>query len=585
LKKGIYMKLPHNISKKPAHKNQGDPILMDQLITKLLKDGAVKKVQENRAHYVSPIIAIRQEDSTRLVLNTVYLNNITPPSFRLPSRDAPRHWIQKNDKLGKIDYKSAYHQLSLHRKIKKFFVFHHNGAYYQYEVLPQGWNMSPYIWTRYANRLQHFIAEQKIRSCIYMDDALIADSPDTFDDTIQRVLHTWRTLGVFFSTKKCVISGSSSLDFLGYNFSTENMSIRLTKTKKTKILTNLRRLANKHKNKKITRLDLLRSTGLLLAFIEAIPNVKIHLRTLINYQAKQAQDQLPLTAPLSTPLEWDGVLDDLRQKIKNQSQTALAPHKQVQLTTDSSGHAWGAILQTKRKRKGLTTQGFWNDSESRGHINWKETLTLKKAIQRFNLQKTHIIWHTDNMTSKAMVMKFGTSKSIPLNDVAMEIQQLLQNRSLTISAFYVKSKDNLADLPSRTNLMNHWKTSPQMWTTIQNTTHITPSLDLFPSPNQAEFLPPPFKHHNSLDIPWTFPNTVYIFPPPALLPAVISKVSRDQTKGVLISPTWPTKTWWSVLNKENWINHGPLLPKREPVLDSEDRPILLTHTLTIWSKT
>jgi hypothetical protein len=188
-----------------------------------------------------------------------------------------------------------------------------------------------------------------------MDDALIAASPDTFDDTIQRVLDTWRTLGVFFSTKKCVISGSSSLDFLGYNFSTENMSIRLTRAKKTKILANLRRLANKHRNQKITRLDLLRSTGLLLAFIEAIPSVKIHLRTLINFQATQAQEALPLTVPLNTPLEWEAMLDDLRQKIKSQSQTALAPNKQVQLTTDSSSYTWGTILQTKHKKKGLTT--------------------------------------------------------------------------------------------------------------------------------------------------------------------------------------------------------------------------------------
>jgi hypothetical protein len=579
------MKLPHNISKRPAHKNQGDSTLMDQLVTKLVNDGAVTKVRQSRAHYVSPIIAIKQDNSTRLVLNTVYLNHITPPSFRLPSRDSPRHWIQQNDTLGKVDFKSAYHQLSLHRKIKKFFVFYHNGAYYQYEVLPQGWNMSPYIWTRYANRLQHFIAEQQIRSCLYMDDALIAASPDTFKDTIQQVLLTWRTLGVHFSPKKCDISGSSSLDFLGYNFSTANMSIRLTSVKKTKILTNLRRLANKHKNQKITRLDLLRSTGLLLAFIEAIPNVKIHLRTLINFQAHKAQTHTPLTVPLTTPQDWETMLDDLRQKVKRQSQTALAPNKQVQLTTDSSGYAWGAILQTKYKKKGLTTQGFWNEYEIQEHINWKETLTLLKAIQRFNLQKTHIVWHTDNMTSKAMITKFGTSKSIPLNDIAMTIQQLLQDRSLTISVFYVKSKNNMADLPSRVNLMNNWQTSPQMWNTILTTTRLKPDLDLFPSPNQAAFLPPPANHHNVLNTPWTSPKPVYLFPPPALLPAVISKTSRDHTNGVLITPTWPSKTWWSVLNKENWTNHGTLRPKQEPVLDPENRPILLTHTLTIWSRT
>jgi hypothetical protein len=34
-----------------------------------------------------------------------------------------------------------------------------------------------------------------------MAEALIADSPNTFDDTIQQVLQTWWSLGVFFSTK------------------------------------------------------------------------------------------------------------------------------------------------------------------------------------------------------------------------------------------------------------------------------------------------------------------------------------------------------------------------------------------------
>jgi hypothetical protein len=77
------------------------------------------------------------------------------------------------------------------------------------------------------------------------------------------------------------------------------------------------------------------------------------------------------------------------------------------------------------------------------------------------------------MTSKAMVIEFGKSKSLPLNNIAMAIQQLLQDRSLTLSAFYIKSKDNIADLPSCANLMNHWKTSPQMWTSIQNKTSQT----------------------------------------------------------------------------------------------------------------
>jgi hypothetical protein len=154
----------------------------------------------------------------------------------------------------------------------------------------------------------------------------------------------------------------------------------------------------------------------------------------------------------------------------------------------------------------------------------ERNVNILKAIQRFDLRKTHIVWHTDNMTSKAVVTKFGTSKSSPLNNISMDIHQLLQDRGLTISAFYVKSKDNLADLPSRVNLRNHWKTSPQMWNTILNRTQLTPRLDLFPSPHQATYLPPTISQHNALTIPWTSSHPVYLFPPPALLPAVISKL-------------------------------------------------------------
>jgi hypothetical protein len=164
---------------------------MERLVNKLIADKAVVEVPQSSHHHVSPIIAITDRDSESLVINVTYLNQLTPPKFRLPARDAPRHWIKRDDLLGKVDFKSAYHQLKLHPRMKRFFVFKFQDKYYQYEVLPQGWNMSPWIWTRYANRLQHLMAEQGIRCCLYMDDALLANKAPIFHTVIQKVLNTW----------------------------------------------------------------------------------------------------------------------------------------------------------------------------------------------------------------------------------------------------------------------------------------------------------------------------------------------------------------------------------------------------------
>ena len=83
---------------------------------------------------------------------------------------------------------------------------------------------------------------------------------------------------------------------------------------------------------------------------------------------------------------------------------------------------------------------------------------------------------------------------------------------------------------------------------------------------------------DTLFIQWSFPNIMYVFPPPVLLPLVLNKILRDQVLLALaVAPLAPRQVWLS-----DTLELSISKPCSQAPLDSEDAgPTYWTHPYSV----
>jgi hypothetical protein len=545
-------------------------------------------VQHHPGMIISPLLLLGEDtEKERVVLDTEQANKrMSPPKFKLPTRDAPTGYIQEDDVLIKLDFKSAYHLVSLHKSMQKYFVFEHLGQYYQYQVLPQGWNYSPWIWTRFGNRVHHITTTHLgLRMTLYMDDALIALKPHQRQRTLQQLLPLWGQLGLILSDKKCMLEGHTSLEYLGYQFSTTRMTIRTTTKVQQSILRLLKEASRQSRHDRLKLITLQRVIGKILGYQQAYPAARIGLRPLMNFLAKFDQkwfssrkNRAQWIMPNSLSLTDD--IDQLRATVKKQPSRCFRPLQGGTLTTDSSGYAWGGIWNSKA-RYITTKQACWNNEELTWHINVKELVTLERIIIALDIRNRHILWRVDNVAAMAAMQHVGTSTSETLNKIALQIWRMLLQRNLQLLPVYVSSLENEADWYSRFQTWDNLQITQKCWTQVLQ---LYPTLrtDVFCNKqNQIRSLQC-WNSHCALMINWNKAKGLYMFPPPTLLPAVAQKLRQEICYGILITPTWQTKQWWSSLLTTNWRPVLNLNDIRTLVTDDQGQAVNLSSGLTVW---
>lgn len=103
-----------------------------------------------------------------------------PPKFELPSPMAP--CVTAHPWAAKVDIKDCFLNFRLTEEFSLYFGFTLNLKQYKFNVLPFGWNMSPYLVTKFLRPL-HVEFERICPKCsffFYLDDILITGP--TFED-------------------------------------------------------------------------------------------------------------------------------------------------------------------------------------------------------------------------------------------------------------------------------------------------------------------------------------------------------------------------------------------------------------------
>ena len=260
---------------------------------------------------------------------------------------------------------------------------------------------------------------------------------------------------------------------------------------------------------------------------------------------------------------------------------------QCSIEADSSTERWGATLIQKNST--LNFQGFWSKDEREKHINTKELLAILRTLESLpkDVQNLHLSIMNDNRTAVSTLAKLGSNRSTIRQQITSQILQELTKRNCSFEAHHIPGREVvLADFLSRHDhiLPTEIQISQVAFNQLMKELQVVPQVDLFSTRFNAKLA----EYHSSIQdkkssqintftADWSKYKTLYAFPPPNLIHKVIYKWNKEgRGTLVLITPDWPTKSWYSPLQLQT--------KKKYPIHLQEEVLYLLTNQENSSSK-
>ena len=129
--------------------------------------------------------------------------------------------------------------------------------------------------------------------------------------------------------------------------------------------------------------------------------------------------------------------------------------------------------------------------------------------------------------------------------------------NIQLTAAHIPGKQNIiADRESRvSHVDSKWMLSPRYLHQSLNLLSFKPDIDLFATQINRQFSDyvayrpdPEATFMDAFTIDWPGLK-FYALPPIAIISRVLSKISQDETKGIIVVPYWPNQVWYPVMLK------------------------------------
>ena len=232
-------------------------------------------------------------------------------------------------------------------------------------------------------------------------------------------------------------------------------------------------------------------------------------------------------------------------------------HLQVHAFSDASNTGWGGSLP-QRGKSPLETRGYWDTTERKLPIFVKEALALLRTLE--NILHTHSNTRIDAFVdNKAVLASWDkqVSKSPIISCVMKSIFQFVFKRNILLSLYYVPSKENPANSPSRTLSELDCSLSKDAWKCAE-TAFAPHSIDLMALPENVRrdrsrrplLLFSHFPCFQALGTNVSFQHiqvkeNAYVFPPFVLVGPLIKHLSSVGSPYTIVVPDLiPRIYWW-----------------------------------------
>jgi ribonuclease HI len=542
------------------HCRRSPPEQMKKEIELLLASGAVRIVREEELKTTPGVISRvfpvpRKDGRIRMVINLRTINPFVPPIyFKMEGLRTVRSLLQQNDFMVKIDLEEAFHHVSIHPNAQRYFRFRWAGVVYQWLAMPFGYRDAPRTFTRLMRVIAKEARARGLRVVVYMDDILLmASSAEQAVQHREILLQLLREFGMSISLKKCVLTPTQLMPFLGVDVDSSKMMFFLPKEKMERLSMRAHKMRVRSQAGKRTNLFYLQKlVGHLQSVSDCILPARLHSNSL---REALRSAQARFTVMLSPEAVQDLLWWELNLPQCN-GKSLLDPLPDHQFDTDASEKGWGAVYFPAHGPR-LNCQGFFTEELT---SNTRELSAvwngIRSLVRATGWSSCSVRVRTDNQVTLSYVNRMG-GREPHLARIAEAIHSYCLELKIHLQAVYLPGVDNsIADRLSRVEAdSSESKLHPQLFQLLESAwgPH---SLDgLASSTNTQLTRYVSYRHDPSCLYADLFSRAiarkenVYLFPPASgpLIPRCLDLIRRDQISATMILPVWPSQFWWPLL--------------------------------------
>ena len=513
--------------------------------------------------------------------------------FKMKTVQTVAETIQPGDYGMLVDLTDCYLTMGLPPSQRKYCRFLHpiTGQRLQWTTISFGMSEAPRICTKLLRPIVGLLKQLGVRCCIYIDDLLILHQDRT---TLARGMAIAMDLlqhqvGLNLKTSKCSFRPSRQFTCLGFDWDTATMTVAVPRARLWEAQRTARRLVKLAAAPIHTR-DLARFVGKVTAMTRGIQGARrrlVHIQQPLGTAVREEgfTGYVHLSTESIAALQWWASPEPWA---RNGSPIVPEPRRlqgsvQSNAATESSG--WGGSL-TMTGRPTLTTRGHFTRKERSLHINALELLgcwhtirsLLPLEVPPHQWHKVHLSCELDNVVA----IKYATvacSRSIKMSLIGAQFFDWREERDLRISCRHLRGIHNEeADALSRQEWGEmEWQLDSGLLAQVLRGWHCQIKRDLFASRQNAQAQQFFSWNHDfdaigvdSLAHQWNWKDTSYAYPPTALIQRVLQKLIHERVADmVLITPLFPSATWWPTLlqvctsvpivfPRKRWITTDPL---------------------------
>lgn len=172
----------------------------------------------------------------RLIHDERHTNSFqTTPEFSYDHLQDLSNGITANDLFGSLDTSHAYTHVLLNEEVRPYFGLQWKGHILRYAAMPFGWCQAPYLFTILLNPAIRWLRSLFIICAKYLDlDFRTPFSSFAYD---RHSLCMWiavsllTNLGFVLSLHKCVLTPTTSIEFLGTIINSSSLTFELSAEK------------------------------------------------------------------------------------------------------------------------------------------------------------------------------------------------------------------------------------------------------------------------------------------------------------------------------------------------------------------
>ncbi|XRB14270.1 RNA-dependent DNA polymerase [Pseudoscourfieldia marina] len=475
-----------------------------------------------------------------------------------------------------LDLTDGYFHLDMAEESRTYMAFRIGKRLFRMAAVPFGWNHAPSAFTKLlepvvAHLRQPQRAEQRevsrtqkhiplrqraghrhARLLWYMDDFLLAGRTAKETAALRDgAAGLFAKLGLTLQQEKCVWEPTQRLKHLGLIVDTKLGIFQVDEGKADK----LRRLARdllceaQRSQRKVRKRELAAFAGLGQFVHLALRPARFHLREIYDVigTLQGWNGRVALTKQALRDLRWWA-----RLRAEDTGCPIWRPIETATLHTDSSGFAWGAVLDGK-----LEARGYWTSEEAEDHITLNELRAVTRAVTTFRSQlEGKTVQHFEDNMGVVYIINGLTTRSPAIMAELRLLWRVLDLNGINLLTEYINTKANVhADALSRLDDEEDWQLNPKVFRMIDaveqhSVDRFATALNTLLPRFNSRWEQPGAEAVNSLalsDEHWRSEKN-WCNPPWSLLPTLADKLEQSGAAATVVTPDWPRENWAAKLD-------------------------------------